>query len=98
MRDCEYVDELAQALVNAPILERIASLDLSLGNLSDVGAEVLFASEAIRSLLFLDLHHHYMSNEMLECWDTIGLWSDVSEQQVPQEHEGEEYRYAAVTE
>ncbi len=98
LRDCEYADELAQALVNAPILEQISMLDLSLGNLSDVGAEVLFASEAIRSLNFLDLHHHYMSNDMLECWDTIGLWCDVSEQQIAEEHAGEEHRYAAVTE
>ncbi|KPL90972.1 STM4015 family protein [Herpetosiphon geysericola] len=98
LRDCEYADELAQALVDAPILKQISILDLSLGNLSDVGAEVLFASEAIRCLNFLDLHHHYLSNDMLECWDTIGLWCDVSDQQVPQEDNGEEYRFAAVTE
>ena len=98
LRDCEYADDLAQALVDAPILEQIGYLDLSLGNLSDVGAEVLFASEAIRSLDFLDLHHHYMSNELLDCWATIGLNVDVSEQETPEEHEGEEHRYAAVTE
>ncbi|GAA5527110.1 STM4015 family protein [Herpetosiphon gulosus] len=98
LRDCEYADDLAQALVNAPILEQIGCLDLSLGNLSDVGAEALFASQAIRCLNFLDLHHHYMSNDLLDCWATIGLNCDVSEQQVPQEHEGEEHRYAAVTE
>ncbi|XSG76975.1 STM4015 family protein [Herpetosiphon llansteffanensis] len=52
LRDCEYADELAQVLVDAPILAQISMLDLSLGTLSDVGAEVLFA-RPFAALIFL---------------------------------------------
>ncbi len=98
LRDCKYADALAQAVVKAPMLERISVLDLSLGNLSDAGAEVLFTSEAIRKLEFLDLHHHYMSDGMRDCWATIELKSDVSDQQTADEDGDEEYRYIAVSE
>ncbi|XSG76976.1 STM4015 family protein [Herpetosiphon llansteffanensis] len=98
LRDCEYADALAQAVAKAPILERIKVLDLSLGNMSDAGAEVLFTSEAIRKLEFLDLHHHYMSDGMRDCWATIDLKSDVSGQETADEDGDEEYRYIAVSE
>ncbi|GAA5528150.1 STM4015 family protein [Herpetosiphon gulosus] len=98
LRDCEYADLLAQAVANAPIVERIKILDLSLGNLSDTGAEALFTSPAIRKLEFLDLHHHYMSDGMRDCWPTIEVNCDVSDQQIADEDGDEEYRYIAVSE
>ncbi|MFD3165246.1 hypothetical protein [Herpetosiphon sp. NSE202] len=39
-----------------------------------------------------------IKHQLFECWDTIGLWCDASKQQSAEEHEGQEYRYAAVTE
>lgn len=89
LRNCEYADELAQALADAPILERIKILDLSLGNLSDVGAEALFASPAIRKLDMLVLHHHYLSDDMLDCWAAIELAVEISVQQFAGDNEDE---------
>ena len=101
LRNCEYADDLAQALAHAPILERIKVLDLSLGNLSDVGAEALFVSPAIRKLNMLVLHYHYLSDAMLNCWSAIELAVEVSCQQAvedPEDDEDEEPREIAIRE
>ncbi len=98
LRNCDYADDLAQALTNASILERITILDLSLGNLSDVGAEALFASPAIRKLDTLVLHHHYLSADMLDCWSAIELAVEVSYQQFVGDHAGDKARSIAVSE
>lgn len=60
--DSELADEIAQAIANAPILDRLEVLDLSQGIISDVGAEALLASPKIRKLKKLDLTHHYISD------------------------------------
>lgn len=65
LRNCEYADDLAEALISAPVLERIEDLDLSLGNMGDRGGEALLKNEALTPLKKLDLHHHYFSDEMM---------------------------------
>lgn len=62
LRDCEYADDLAEALAHAAIVGRIERLDLSLGTLSDRGAAALLRCPAVRRLQTLDLHHHYISD------------------------------------
>ncbi|WP_110513607.1 STM4015 family protein [Herpetosiphon llansteffanensis] len=98
LRNCDYADALAQALATAPMLERINMLDLSLGNLSDIGAEALFASPAIRKLDLLVLHHHYLSDDMLDCWSSIELAVEASCQQFVGDHAGNRARAIAVSE
>ncbi|GAA5527111.1 hypothetical protein [Herpetosiphon gulosus] len=98
LRNCDYADDLAQALANAPILERIKILDLSLGNLSDVGAEALFGSPSIRKFDMLVLHHHYMSDDMLDCWAAIDLAVEISVQQFVGDNEDEAQREIAISE
>jgi hypothetical protein len=63
LRDSEIVNQIAEALVTAPILDRIQSLDLSLGTLTDEGAAHLVLCEGLRKLKSLDLHHHYCTAE-----------------------------------
>jgi hypothetical protein len=65
LRDSEIADELAIALADAPITQRLRVLDLSLGTLSDEGAAALLRSQAISRLQKLDIHHHYLSEEMV---------------------------------
>jgi hypothetical protein len=57
----EVADAVARAVVESPLLGRLEVLDLSLGNLTDVGAEALLASPAVRNLKKLDLHHHFIT-------------------------------------
>jgi hypothetical protein len=94
LRDSEIADEIAAALAQSPILERIRVLDLSLGTLGDEGAAALLANPAVRRLEKLDLHHHYCSDEMMTRLQALGIDVDVSDQQ--DEDDGE--RYVAVSE
>ena len=65
LRDSEIVDQIADALKSAPILERLNSLDLSLGTLSDTGGKALLANPRLKTLKQLDLHRHFLSEEMM---------------------------------
>ena len=120
LRDSEIADELAAALANAPILHRIRVLDLSLGTLSDTGAEALLSSPYLprtdksdlppslplagkvtvipSRLEKLDVHHHYLSEEMMRRLEALPIRVDVSERQEEDEYRGERYRYVAVGE
>lgn len=53
------------ALADAPVVDRLESLDLSLGTLGDEGMAALLAGRPLTHLRKLDLHHHFLSNEMI---------------------------------
>ncbi len=65
LRDSEIVDQIADALKSAPILARLNSLDLSLGTLSDTGGKALLVNPRLKTLKQLDLHRHFLSEEMM---------------------------------
>jgi hypothetical protein len=93
LRDSQLADELAIALTNAPVLGQLDTLDLSLGTLSDKGAQALLDNPAIHRRRLLDLHHHYISKEMMEKLQQLGTQIDLSNQK-----KEERYRYIAVSE
>jgi hypothetical protein len=66
LRDSEIADLVADSLAAAPVVGRLSTLDLSLGMLSDVGAAALLAGQPLTHLRALDLHHHYLSTEMMD--------------------------------
>ncbi len=66
LRNCEYTDEIASAIADAPILKQLRSLDLSMGTLGDAGANVLLASPLFAKLESVDLSHHYMSSAVVK--------------------------------
>ncbi|UKS29235.1 STM4015 family protein [Paenibacillus sp. HWE-109] len=96
LKNSELEDEIAIALADAPILSQLHTLDLSLGTLTDKGAEALLASDQVRKLQFLDLSYHYMSDDMVQRWQASGLSVDTDEQQ--DADEDEDYRYPSLTE
>jgi hypothetical protein len=96
LRDSQLSDAIAVAVSQAPILERLRVLDLSLGTLSDDGAAALLTSAGIAGLEFLDIHHHYCSDEMVNKLEGLGVKLDASDPQDPDEYDGE--RYVAVSE
>jgi hypothetical protein len=59
-------DEIAEGIASAPVVARLESLALSLGVLTDRGAEMLLAGQPLTHLKTLDLHHHYLSEPMME--------------------------------
>lgn len=96
LKNSQIQDEIAGALANAPILDQLDTLDLSLGTLSDEGAELLLASDRIKKLKALNLSHHYMSDEMISRWKQSGLPVDVSDKQ--ESDDEEDWRYPSITE
>jgi hypothetical protein len=61
LRDAQIADGLAQYLAGEAWIGQLATLDLSLGTLGDLGAQALLASPHARGLARLDLSHHYIS-------------------------------------
>jgi hypothetical protein len=98
LRDCDIADEVALALAEAPILRQIKVLDLSLGNLSDEGANALRKNPAIAALRKLDIHHHYVSPAVVNELTALGIELDASKPKEPDEYDGEVHRYIAVSE
>ncbi|MEZ0113925.1 hypothetical protein ABH920_007959 [Catenulispora sp. EB89] len=64
LKNAVVQDAIAAALAGAPIVEQLHTLDLSLGTLGDDGAAALLAGQSLGHLRKLDLHHHYLSQEM----------------------------------
>lgn len=98
LRDSEIADRVATAVANSTILVRIKALDLSLGNLGDVGAAALLASPFIGQLDKLDLHHHYISEALVKDLEKLSIAIDVSDPQTADKYDNEEHRYIAVSE
>ena len=65
LRNSEIVDEIAPVVVNAPILKRLKVLDLSNGNMTDVGGQALLNLPAGLALQELNLTHHYMTPSLV---------------------------------
>ncbi|GLW66679.1 hypothetical protein Arub01_49230 [Actinomadura rubrobrunea] len=66
LEDAEIADEIAAALASAPIVARLESLSLALGALTDEGAEALLSGQPLTHLRRLDLHHHFLSDAMMQ--------------------------------
>ncbi|MBZ6084005.1 STM4015 family protein [Streptomyces olivaceus] len=64
LRNSEMQDEVAAAVGAAPVVAGLDVLDLSLGTLTDAGAEALLGGQPLTHLRKLDLHHNYLSEPM----------------------------------
>ncbi len=95
LRDCEWADALATALADAPILRRIETLDLSLGNLGDEGAVALISGGNLSGLKRLDIHHHYVSAEVIDGLKDTGVDLNAEDARDESDDDG---RYIAVSE
>jgi hypothetical protein len=62
----QYTDDLAAALVNTPLFNRLKAVDLSGGTLTDRGADSLLQSGRLSDLDTLDIRHNYLSTGKLE--------------------------------
>ncbi|QKG21160.1 STM4015 family protein [Actinomadura verrucosospora] len=96
LEDSQIQDEIAAAVAGAPIVARLETLSLAMGILTDQGAEALLSGQPLTHLRKLDLHHHFLSDAMVERLKAAfpGVEVDLSEQEKP---DGE-WRYIAVAE
>ena len=65
LRGSKFANEIAETIVKSPLIETISVLDLSLGGLTDKGAEFLLNCDAINELDILNVSENYLSEEML---------------------------------
>lgn len=100
LRNSEIVDQLAEKLVDDPILNQIEVLDLSNGTLSNEGAEALLDNPSIKNLKKLILDHHYVNDkDIIEQLNDLGLPVSLDDPQEEDNYgDGEVYRYVAVSE
>jgi hypothetical protein len=106
LQDSELQDEIAAAVASAPVVAQLGSLDMSMGTLTDAGAEALLAGQPLTHLRALDLHHHYLSDAMADrlrqALAPNGVEVDLSERQKTVTHDWDadqrERRYVAVSE
>ncbi|MER6942925.1 STM4015 family protein [Nonomuraea sp. NPDC000554] len=83
LRDSEFQDDVAAAVAAAPVVARLESLSLAMGELTDTGAEALLSGQPFTHLRHLDLHHHFVSDEMADRLRRAlpGVTVDLSEKQ-----------------
>lgn len=99
LKNSDYQDAIAQVLADAPVLDTLDTLDLSMGILTDDGGQALLNSQRVWKVNKLDLHHHWMSEEMTEKLqakaDEHGVELDSSERNDGDE---DDWRYVALGE
>ncbi|MDI9917778.1 STM4015 family protein [Rhodococcus sp. IEGM 1379] len=102
LRNSEIQDAVVHAVVAAPLLARLRTLDLSLGVFTDDGAAAFLASRRFAHLDSLDLHHHFLSDAVVadltrHCAE-LAVHVDLSEQMSPDAYDGEVWRCVAFSE
>jgi hypothetical protein len=99
LRNCQGADEIAGMVALSPILARLEVLDLSLGDLGDDGARALVVSPGVARLKELDIHHHYVSDELIRDLQTLGIRLDAGDRREPDDWGGgETHRYISASE
>ena len=97
--DSEIQDELAQVVLECKYIHQIETLDLSCGTLTDKGGSLLLEKlPELSNIKKLDVHHHYLSDEMMHKIRKLSPEVDVSEQEEAEEWDGEIWYNAMLTE
>lgn len=91
LRNSEYSDDIAFAIVNSPIIENLVELDFSMGTLGDDGAEALLNCPAINYLDTLNVSDNCLTDWMMERLNELDIEVIIGEQN-PDE------RYCSVAE
>ncbi|MGP3989349.1 STM4015 family protein [Streptomyces sp. 3N207] len=102
LQNSELQDEIAAAVASAPVVAQLESLSLSMGTLTDTGAEALLRGQPLTHLQRLDLRHHFLSEAVADrvrtAFGSAGTEVDLSDDQTPDSWGDEEWRYVAVSE
>lgn len=97
--DSEIQDEIAQAVCECKYIKQISILNLSLGTMTDKGGEVLLKTlPSCKNIKEVDLHYHYMSEDMMKKLQGLNAKVNADDRQEDDEYDGEIYRYPMLTE
>ncbi|MBW3599268.1 MAG: STM4015 family protein [Planctomycetes bacterium] len=98
LRNSEIADDIAAVIVKAPVVDQLEILDLSLGSLSDVGANALLQLESKTNLKRLDLHHHYISKPVQKKLKQLPFPVDLSDAKTVDESDEFSGRFISISE
>jgi hypothetical protein len=98
LRNSEIADDIAGVIVNSPIIKQLETLDLSLGTLTDEGANALLSLPTDGKLKRLDVHHHFMSKAMAKKLKALPFTVNTADTQEPDDWGDGEMRFVAVGE
>ncbi len=99
IEDSEIQDELAEVVLESKYMKQLLTLDMANGTLTDKGGELLLGKlPSYPNIKVLDVHYHYMSEEMEEKLKALPIEVDTSESNEPEEYRGEIWMNAMLTE
>lgn len=97
--DSEIQDELTEVVLASKYMQQITTLDLSAGTLTDKGGNLLLEKlPELPNIKKLDVHYHYLSDEVMGKLEKLPIEVDVSEQEEASEWRGELWYNAMLTE
>lgn len=73
VRNSEYSDDIAFAIVQSPLIERLLELDFSMGTLGDDGAEALLNCPAVNQLDTLNVSDNCLTDDMVEQLEQLDI-------------------------
>ncbi|AVH65280.1 STM4015 family protein [Nostoc sp. 'Peltigera membranacea cyanobiont' N6] len=98
LRNSQFTDEIVSVIIGSPILDYISVLDLSMGTLTDAGAEELLNSQAINNLDILNISENFLSQEMIEKFSDLDVRILANNQKQEDEDRYIDGRYCSVSE
>lgn len=94
LRNSEYSDDIAFAIVQSPLVEQLLELDFSMGNLGDEGAEALLNCPAVHQLDTLNVDDNFLSRPMVARLKQLDIEVIANARQKSSRN----YRYCSVAE
>ncbi len=90
---------MTQVVLESKYMSQINTLDLSNGTLTDKGGTLLFEKiQQYPNIKKVDLHYHYLSDEMMKKLKQLPIVIDLSEQEDVEVWDGEIWMNAMLTE
>ena len=97
--DSGIQDELTEVVLESKYIGQITTLDLSNGTLTDKGGQLLLEKlPGLPNMKKLDVHYHYLSDDMMKKLEELSIAVDVSEQEEAEAWNGELWYNAMLTE
>ncbi len=97
--DSEIQDEITEAALQSKYMSQIETLDLSMGTLTDKGAQkILDRIGNYPNIKKLDVHFNYVTDEMYEKLMALPIEVNAEEREEADEYDGEIYYYPMLTE
>lgn len=97
--DSEIQDEITEVVLQSGYMKQIQRLELSMGSLTDRGGQMLVDQlPGFPNIQELDVHYHFLSDDMMEKLEKLQMTVNVEEQNEPDEWDDEVYYYPMLTE